>query len=257
MIMQSWLFDPLVSGGVATLVALPAAALSVEAARWSSRFPARVKERQVVSRLVAEYYDERPKRQLLELAPDLALGRRYLCRRTRLLKRAERASALREERYDRFSDGAVYARRWINTVGRAAYEAGAIEEIALRRFLQTYHLGVLREGTVATPFVLCLLARGELSQGDVEYALWGMALVDLAARYNSIARQQRQSVFIDVKGVERPLGPIVRPPARWRRPWLSLVDMCSPELVLRARHRRAVHRRTRALMRRWGSPLAL
>lgn len=178
-----------------------------------------------IEQLIQELYRYRPTQPLYQFVRDLALDHRV---RRRLQRIEQRTQLVRQLDSERYQEGCRLARQWIMTVGRFARVAAVDEQVPLRRFLQTYHLGVIREGMLALPFVVALVDEGSLEPEQTRDAAWGLALVQLATAYNSRARQQREAVyFLDGIG---PVGPIVRPPRLWLRPFLTLLDRLSPDL---------------------------
>jgi hypothetical protein len=218
---------------VSAVLACTLAVLSLDAPRWDARFGPRLDERDRLQALLKAHYAARPRLPLYAFVADLALQRKLRGRLQRLTERAAKAESLPEERY---GEGCLLARQWIETVGEFARCAAVEEALPLRRFMQTYHLGVIREGWLALPFVVCLAANGQLDDAATERAIWGLALLDSAARYNGLAPHQRQAVyFLDVAGLG-PVGPVVRTPARWKEPLLTLHNRLVPAMRLRRFH---------------------
>ena len=216
----------------ATAAAVPAAALAVilallsfDAAR-ASRTTNRRRERATLDDLVARYYRNRPTQHLYGFVGDLSLAEHS--RRRRLLRRACAACTLSDLR---IAEGWCLGRQWVQTVGRFAHAAAVENQVPLRRFLQTYHLGVIREGALALPFVVAMAASGQLSQDELREAAWGIALVKSAAMYNARARQQREPVYFMTP--EGPVGPVVQPPRAANRWLLNIADRSSPDIRLR------------------------
>lgn len=232
----SWIFDPTVSGVAAAAVGIPLALISIESLRWTRRAAELERERASVQRLYSERYKARPTSDVYPFASPFALRRRVRTRRSRFAQRAQLARGLPTSEYDR---GERLAREWLATVGQFAKSA-AIERVPLRRFMQTYHLGVIREGLLVSPILINEFASERLDEQDQLLAFWGMALVELAARYNSLAPQQRQAVFADSEGIT--YGPLLRYPSRWAVPYWAVRNRFSPRLVLRRRHLRSARR---------------
>lgn len=216
---------------VAAVLSLVSAFLGLDALRWEGRIRVRHREHEVRARLVSEHYDQRPRgTELYAFAPLLALRRPMRRRFHRLAARSRIAGGLPVVQYEQ---GCELALRWVSTVGVMAKLACYREQVPLRRFLQTYHLGVIREGSLALPFVVCLARTGRLTPEGLDHAAAGVALMELAARYNSLARQQRQPVYFLSKTDAAPLGPVVRAPRRLRLLWLTPLDLVSKSLRLR------------------------
>ena len=218
-------------GWLSSALSVPLAVImTLEDARWGRGLARRRVERSLRLELVASCYQLRPVVELYALVPKLALQRRVKGRRQRYELRATVVQGLPPEARAHASS---LGRRWLDTVGRLAAEA-ARGRLPLRPFFATYHLGVIREGAVAVPICLSLLASGELGAEERENLFWGMAMMDLAARYNSVARQQRAAVYFRAIGHQPPVGPVRRAPRRIWYPLLDLVDMLSPRFRLRS-----------------------
>jgi len=241
-----WYFDPTLAGVAAAAVAIPLALVSIESLRWTRRAAERERERTSVGRLYSELYKNRPTADLYPFASPLALRRRIRSRRSRF---AERALLARELPPSDYASGERLSREWLGTVGKFAKQA-AFERVPLRRFMQTYHLGVIREGLLVSPLLISEFARGHLDEEDESLAFWGMALVELAARYNSLAPQQRQAVFAENAGIT--YGPLLLHPSRLAVPYWTAKDRISPRLVLRRRNLRSARRLYRAAAARLG-----
>ncbi len=206
----------------------------------------RVEERETLDRLIASFYSHRPTGDpLYSFAPDLALRRRLRWRSRRLVERTVLAASLDSQRTDR---GCELARSWVHSVGAMARAAAVDEQVPLRRFFRTHHLAVIREGMIVLPFLLLMAARDELGPEEIDRAAWGLAFVELAAFYNSLARQQRQAVYFRAQDVT--MGPVLRAPRLWRRPLLNLLDRVLRDLRLRHWRRRVAGRRIARLGKR-------
>lgn len=197
--------------------------------RWGRKWTARREDRNLRTSLVSEFYETRPTRPLYDLVPQMALERPLSNRIQRFQLRAARLDA---EDFVGGKEAEAVARGWIASVGAFA-QAVARDRLPLRMFLATYHLGVMREGAVAVPIAARLLAAGELSADERERLYWGMALLDLAGDYNSIARQQRGSVYYEERQHQPPIGPVRVPPSRWSRPINDVRDIVSSSFYLR------------------------
>lgn len=232
------------AAAVATVIlAVVLAALDLDGPRWDARFGRRQDERDQLVPLLAETYAQRRPLALYEFVADLRLpeGSRA---RDRLVERVRRAEALPPDRY---AEGCSAARRWLGTVGEFARRAATVEELPLRQFMQTYHLGVIREGELALPFVVSMHRRNMLTPAEVDQAAWGVALKEAAVRYNSLVRHQREAVYFRARAGLGPVGPIVWPPAHWSGPLLTVWNSMQPQLRLRSlRHHRAARRRLRS-----------
>ena len=225
---MSLLKDQTAASIVSGILAIVLAALGWDSLN-ATQVAKRIQERRTLETLRKGSYVSRPTGpSYYSFVPDLALRRRYRRRRTRLLTRAQIARDLTPERY---AEGCAFARQWIATVGAFAVDAGVHERVALRRFLRTHHLGLIREGMIALPFIVAMRAADELDGLERRRAAWGLALVELAAFYNSVARQQRQAVYFST--VDGPFGPVVRPPRWYRRPLLAFQDRLLVDLRLR------------------------
>lgn len=240
---RALLDSPAAASVVAGVLSVVLSLLGLDGPRWDARFAPRLDERERLQLLLRTHYLGRPGKDLYGFVPDLALRRPMAGRARRLAERLRLAEALPPGRYEQ---GCSLARQWLATVGEFARAAAVEEELPLRQFLQTYHLGVLREGLVALPFVMSLHHRDALSDAERDQAAWGLALIEAAARYNSLAPHQRQAVyFLDSAGLG-PAGPIVRPPPRWLGPALTARNRLQPGLRLRQlRHRVLAERRLR------------
>lgn len=193
--------------------------LSMDGPHWERKFVLSHKAHKLRRTSYERYYAHRPVR-LYELVPHMALGISVATRRDRYRLRAERVASLSHSlRVQAEQD----AHSWITTVGAFAEDA-ARSRLRLRPFLATYHLGIIREGGIAVPIALVLMARGELSAEERDRLAWGLTLVQLAVWYNTMARQQRQAVYFMAKGHVPPVGPVLQAPKRWRALVLNPVD---------------------------------
>lgn len=197
--------------------------------RWGRQWDRKRTQRDRRRALVVAYYARRPTRPIYDLVPHMALARPISDRRKRFASRARTLDAADERMADQADR---IARQWLGSVGEFARRSSE-ERLPLRVFLATYHLGVMREGAVAVPIAARLLAAGQLSHHESEQLFWGMALLDLAGDYNSIARQQRQAVYYEEVGHHPPIGPVRVPPSRLELPLLNLRDVISTRFVLR------------------------
>jgi hypothetical protein len=224
---------------VGLALALVAIILAGVAEHMNAIQVARVMERSALEKLIDEFYSLRPTGdQLYGFVPDLALRRRIRWRSRRLTERSVLAARLDPHR---LALGCELARRWVDSVGAMAHAASIDEEVPLRRFLRTYHLAVIRDGLLVLPFLFLMAGRDELDAEQIDRAAWGLALVELAAFYNSLARQQRQAVYFHVQAVT--MGPVLRAPRLWKRPVLSILDRLFAGLPLRHWRRLTAGRR--------------
>lgn len=73
-----------------------------------------------------------------------------------------------------------------------AHELCRTDHVPLRRFLQTYHLTVIREGSIAFPFIVCMARDGKLDSTLMDHAACGLALMELGdARGHHAGRRAR------------------------------------------------------------------
>lgn len=229
--------DPTVGAGI---VAVLAALLGLDAPKWDARVARRQAEHDALARLTKQFYPHRPTGpRLYGFAPVLALRTNPGNRQVRLNARARIAWDLSAGQR---CAGTTLARDWLATVGALAL-ALRREHWPLRRFLQTYHLSVIREALVAMPFVAVLWAEGGLSRLEKNQAVAGVALMELAAFYNSLARQQREPVYFKGSADTPPLGPIVRAPGPGRRVVCTVLDRVLRSLRLTSRRMAGARRR--------------
>jgi hypothetical protein len=215
---------------IGIFLTLANALLSLDSPRWERRFTRARESMDLRDTLVNQTYKQRPTGPFYDVVPRLALGRSVPHRKQRVAERAQLVSTL-----DDAERNAVLAaaRLWTTTVGDFARQAGELSKLPLRPFLATYHLGVIREASVALPVLLWLWSRSELSAAEKERIEWGVALLNLAVWYNRVARQQREPVFFLARGHTPPVGPVLRPPSP-RTTWLrNIADTCSPNMRLR------------------------
>jgi hypothetical protein len=187
---------------------------------WERKFVSGVKEHELRVELYSRLYKERPHQALYRLVPYLALRVPVAKRKDRYRLRAEKVARLPEQLR---LEAESAARQWIATVGALAEEA-ARYRVNLRPFLATYHLSVIRDGVIAVPIGLNILAKRGLSRDDMHRLAWGLALVQPAVQYNSLARQQRQPIYFTGAGHQPAIGPILREPNRWRARVLNPID---------------------------------
>ena len=216
--------------------------LTLSGLRWDKNISSRQHEHTILSERYADFYDHRPRPRdwnFYSLVPDLKLDRDLKRRHERLLTRSRRANDLDGYRYDR---GCEFADKWVSSVGAMAHELSRTDRVPLRRFLQTYHLTLIREGSIALPFIVTMASNDKLGPTEMDRAACGVALMELAASYNSIARQQRSPVYFDVKGLP-PIGPVVRAPHRRNHLARNAQDLLCRKLRLHEWRIRAARRR--------------
>lgn len=230
--MPSWLIDPTYSGAAATVAGAIAAIFLLDRPRWDAKSSTRAREREALEPHIQNLYRSRPHApQLYAYIPKLALRRNVPTRSVRLAMRASRFLSLSQADV---AEGIVLAEVWANHVGEFAFQMQE-EPYELRRFYQTNHLAVIRDGVVAMTILLAMSRTGRLPPGLRERALWGIALVEGAARYNSLAPQQRQAVFVSVDGFPHPFGPLVQAPPVRKRYRLWVQNLLGGGLFLRRR----------------------
>jgi hypothetical protein len=87
---------------------------------------------------------------------------------------------------------------WLSAAGRVSIDGANGNSIRLRQFFQTFHLSVIREGSIAEVVLVSQLADGLLRDDSDRERLReyfrAIALTDLAKKYNCIAKQQRKDV---------------------------------------------------------------
>lgn len=144
------------------------------------------------------------------------------------------------------SDGLARCERWLEAAGRVGFASSRRGGAHLRQFLQTFHLSVIREGSIAEVLLVSGLANGTLigerDEPGLELYFRAIALSDLAKRYNSIAKQQRNDVTftqVSISG-ER----LVAWPAPSTSPiFLNIQDRLSPSMKLTEKRIAAVKKR--------------
>ena len=243
--MYSLLTDPNAVAIASGLIGLGLIFIGNDKVRWDIRIPIRWSEYQQLKELEGQHYKHRPGKDSYALVSRLALPYLYRFRRRRLLERA----LLAQEAGDHAdNEGCYFARAWLQSVGQFSVQAAVHHELPLRPFLQTHHLGVIREGLTVLPFVMNLYAHGELTSEEKRQAEWGLAFVELAAYYNALAPWQRDPVFIRVEGVGH-FGPILLPPGTWRVPILNWLNAVQRDMKLPAWRRVGARGRLRRVSR--------
>jgi hypothetical protein len=229
-LMISLQMDDAALSNVATILGVVTALISqIDDAKWGRDWTRRRQERERRQKLVGEWYSRRPTLELYRLVSKMALEHPVASRRARYAMRAQKVLELDPEDRQEAEQAAIL---WLETVGELAKRSRE-SRLPLRYFLATYHLGVMREGVIAIPIAVTLLASHRLDEGQRQKLFWGAALLDLAARYNSVARQQRDPVFFASKSHEPAVGPVRNPPRRIVVPYLNLVDHLSSVFRLR------------------------
>lgn len=216
-----------VAAVVAGILTVILSGLALDGPHWERRVAASVKDHEIRSDLTRRFYDNRP-RQLYIFVPYLALRVPIRRRSDRFRLRPERAASLPEELK---AESVAAAHQWLSTVGAFAEEA-AQSRVDLRPFLATYHLGVIREGVIAVPIAMNMMAQRELTADEIDRLGWGLALVELAVVYNSHARQQRAPIYFLARGHEPPIGPVLRAPANWKRKAYDVLEFFDSPLRL-------------------------
>jgi hypothetical protein len=237
--MQKWLEDPTFAGLIAVGLTTVWGLLLLDRPRWEARIVKAMEERRVLDPIHDRLYATRPKGdRLYPLFTRLALRQHIRLRSVRLAKRSVILLHL-EDRVK--SESYALARSWIRSVGAFAQEVSELN-VPLRSFLQTNHLAVVRDGVIAMTIVLAMTLEDLLDDEEFEAAMWGIALVELAARYNALAPQQRQTIYAEIKPRGTVFGPLVRAPSFWKIPVLSLTNALRSELRLREGDRRKAGR---------------
>lgn len=227
-----------VAAAVATgLLAIANAWLSMAQPRWKRSSTRAIHDHKRLKANEA-VYEGHPTSEIYTLANKLRLAGTSIPRDLGIAERATMVAAWPQQ--DR-EVALVVARQWLDSVGEFAWLTGKRRQVGLRDFLATNHLQVMRQGAVVLPLVAALLATGTTSPADARRARWATGLVQLAFRYNDVARQQREPVYISVG--EQVIGLIAAPPARGRRFVLNRVDAWSRGFRLRPRHGRRLWRR--------------
>jgi hypothetical protein len=175
--------------------------------------------------------------------------RRGSSRPNSLAKRAMCMASLSESNR---ATAVAAATQWMERAGEVAQLASRRSSHGLRAFLQTFHLSLIREGSIVEPVLISQLARGEwpgsLPVGSLSLYQAALAMTDLARAYNAIARQQRDVVAVSQLDRNGSRYVFLQPPSQTLWFWLSLRDITSPWFRLRrlrcrvnaARLRRAV-----------------
>jgi hypothetical protein len=207
------------AGVAAGCIAVVVSWLSLDMPHWERKVAASAVDHEKRVQLTEYFYQNRPL-ELYSLVSHLALRTPIRRRKDRFRLRADKAAKLPGPMRN---DAERAARKWIETVGALAEEA-ARSKVNLRPFLGTYHLGIIREGVIAVPIAMSMMARRELSSEEIDRLCWGLALVELAVAYNSRARQQREPIFFAAKGREQPIGPVLRAPGKWKRRGYNLLE---------------------------------
>lgn len=215
---------------VAAALALCATVLSLDGPHWERKFAAAFEDGQLRREAEVEFYEKRPAADLYRLVPILALREPIKGRRSRYVARAERFASLPEDDRDQ---AAKLARTWLHSVGAFAEEVGSQRQVSLRPFLATNHLAVIRQGAVTVPIAISLLADGGLTEDEEIQLSWGLALMELAVRYNAITRQQREAVYFAAQGHEPAIGPVLKGPGAMQRPINNVLDRTSSRYRLR------------------------
>ena len=206
-----------IASGVLTLAIT---LLSMDGPHWERKFVSSKRAHETRGELVANYYSRRP-RNVYGFVDVLALGTPVESRKERYRLRAERALDLEAPLRE---DAAQAARDWIDSVGAFALEARR-RRVALRPFLATYHLGVIREAAICVPIAISLLKQDLLTELETDRLGWGFCLLEQAVRYNRTARQQRQAVFFSAVGHKPPVGPVLRAPSSALTVFYNLIDV--------------------------------
>jgi hypothetical protein len=177
------------------------------------------------------------------LAPQLALNDNEadVNRVVRVARRAVKIDQLRETEQGEWDALAV---QWLSSVGAFAREAHS-SRVALRAYLQTNHLAIIREGVIIEPALVRQLATNSLGESQRRDATWGIALFLLCVKYHRYSPVQRDAVYIEranSSGGKNLYGPILssgvpkwmgRLPTRLHRHLLDAIDSCRPYYGLR------------------------
>lgn len=215
---------------VAAALGLLATLLGLDGPHWERKFAAAYDDSLLRRDAEERLYKSRPSEELYRLVPRLALRQSIQERSARYVARAERFDVL-DEALKR--EAVRLTRSWIASVGAFAEEMGTVRRVALRPFLATNHLAVIRQGVVAVPMAMSLMADDLLTEDEEVRLAWGVALMELAVRYNSVTRQQREPVYFAAQGHEPAIGPVLRSPGSVRRRYLDIVDTVPLNYVLR------------------------
>ena len=236
------------AGAVSALAALGLAWVSVPSTVWKRRYERNKSNFNTLERLEGETYKNRATDSMYTLASALKLPvDSPIGRGDRLLVRTLAIDLLSDEQQ---RVGEEVSDRWIESVGRFARSASRQRHLPLRSFLQTNHLGVIRDAALVEPFVIRRLASSDIHirSEKGELAIWGLALADLARFYNSLARQQREAISFERKPPEfQENGIVLYPPGRMVRPPLSVLDMILRSLRLRLWRYLSAKRRTKRI----------
>jgi hypothetical protein len=261
--MEALLNDAAAAGVVTGVLGLVGIVMWLPALWWEATFSRRLRAHEVLKELCSTYYDgcydqrfgTEPKhsdsvRELYDFDRLLALdaGVASMRRNIRLAARVAQVDVMSDAERGM---GYELAQRWVDLTGRFARASGpehGWRSLPLRGFLQTYHLQVIREGALVEPFLVHrVVATGRPCLDD---AVWGLALMDLARRYNSVARQQREAVLFEVGDVRDARRVVRPPPRRWQCLVLTLVDHVSPGFRLYPWRHKIADRRVRSAVMR-------
>jgi len=137
---------------------------------------------------------------------------------------------------------------WISSVGAFAREASK-SRVALRTYLQTNHLAIIREGMILEPVLVWHWAQGSYKEEEKRTIAWGIALFLLAINYHIYSPVQRAVVYIDFENSDEKRDKVRVPvldsgAPKWMRrqpkgmqQWLlCCIDSCRPWYRLRKRH---------------------
>ena len=182
-------------------------------------------------RLDIDLYKKRPTKDFYNLVPFTALTS-SVDRSQRDFLRAIIVLELKTSRRETYDEGIRLTKQWLDTVGELAVLFNKMR-LPLRPFLQTYHLGIIREGSLAHPFLINLIAEENMNALQLKQARAGAALVKLARTYNSLARQQRDDVFFPSSEYGSKFGPIQYSPNGPMKIVLGLFDRILRSLRLK------------------------
>lgn len=238
--MHSILDDAATAGVVGAVITAVGFALGLSPLHWEAGFGRRLQLHQTLEELRRKRYDGQANRDLGERFEshgkalrgiydfDRLLALRSSAPRNRTARLAERVELVDQLSASEIDFGYELAARWVALTGRFA-RAATVEQglrpVPLRPFLQTYHLQLIREGALVEPFLVHRMTRGGVLEDD---AVWGLALMDLARSYNSIARQQRDPVVFEVAHTQDVPAVVCAAPHRAFRRALTVIDFCSP-----------------------------
>ncbi len=236
-----------VAGGAVAMVLGVVLALITRSSGWHAQFQRSAWSHGVVGDLVAAGYADRNGHGLLyDFVEDLRLGSdaeegsaRKDAQRT--VDRVELVSAMSPSRR---AEALGCANHWAVSVGGFARSA-ASEKVPLRAFLQTYHLGVIREAALAEPLLIWERSSSPVphTEASDEEWLWALSLRDLAVEYNWTAPWQRRAVSF----TGDPTREVLRAPG-----WLlctvgDAANIVRGFRITRSRYRRARRRAMRIL----------